>query len=102
MRSKPLFLSVATPEQIEYALQNYRKKDGGKAASVSCLISGDPGESVPITLFDGKSFGYVLDETKVDCPHAEFYARNTGGLVPRMRQKDGSYVQDVSKQGYKT
>jgi hypothetical protein len=85
--SKYAMFSIASKGAIEYNLQNFGKKPG-KACSATIVWSGEQGENVPVTLYSesqkrvGK-IGFVLDPSKIETPYAEFYARNTGGIVPK-------------------
>ena len=89
--------SMGSKAAIEYNLQNFAQKPG-KACSATLMWSGDKDKNVPVELYKDSSkdvgkIGFVLNPHEVEVPHAEFYAKNTGGIVPTL---------ELTKEGYET
>lgn len=84
--------SVTSIEGIKYKLQSFNEFEGpassylstNKACCATLIWSGVK-DQVPTTLFKdtkvASRVGVVLDPTKIDVPHADFMAFNSGGIV---------------------
>ena len=91
--------SVSSLEGIEYKLKSFNEFEGpakgysftNKACCATLIWSGSAGNQVPTKLFSENSVksrvGVVLDPTRVDVPHADFIARNSGGIFKQEQIK---------------